>query len=78
MQRKPLDWGRRVDLVCFNTTKLFFKEDLIPNQSDRFVFKLAPYLAFVLSTVEVGEVIACVHAVAAARVWLRAQDLFVG
>lgn len=27
--------------------KLFFKEDLIPNRSDRFVFKLAPYLAFV-------------------------------
>ena len=24
--------------------KLFFKEDLIPEQSDRFVFKLAPYL----------------------------------
>jgi len=28
-------------------TKLFFKEDLVPERSDRFVFKLAPFLAFV-------------------------------
>jgi len=28
-------------------TKLFFKEDLLPEKADRFVFRLAPYLAFV-------------------------------
>ncbi len=27
--------------------KLFFKEDLLPDQADRFVFRLAPFLAFV-------------------------------
>ncbi len=28
-------------------TKLFFKEDLLPNRADRVVFRLAPFLAFV-------------------------------
>lgn len=28
-------------------TKLFFKEDLIPDRADRWVFRLAPFLAFV-------------------------------
>jgi NADH-quinone oxidoreductase subunit H len=28
-------------------TKLFFKEDLLPNRADRIVFRLAPFLAFV-------------------------------
>jgi NADH-quinone oxidoreductase subunit H len=38
-------WGLLQTLA--DGTKLFFKEDLIPDGANRFVFKLAPFLAFV-------------------------------
>ena len=38
-------WGILQSLA--DGIKLFFKEDLIPDRSDRFVFKLAPYLSVV-------------------------------
>jgi NADH-quinone oxidoreductase subunit H len=46
--------------------KLFFKEDLLPERSDRFVFKLAPYLSLVpafvaFSIVPVGGVVTVAH-----------------
>ena len=46
--------------------KLFFKEDLMPERADRFVFKLAPYLALVpalliFAVVPVGGVVTIAH-----------------
>ena len=38
-------WGLLQTLA--DGTKLFFKEDLLPERSDRLVFRLAPYLALV-------------------------------
>ncbi|MHB1597929.1 MAG: NADH-quinone oxidoreductase subunit NuoH [Acidimicrobiales bacterium] len=47
-------------------TKLFFKEDLLPNRADRFVFRLAPLLAVVpaflmFAIVPVGGVVTIAH-----------------
>ncbi len=36
--------------------KLFFKEDIVPTEADRFVFKLAPYLALVPAIITFGIV----------------------
>ena len=46
--------------------KLFFKEDLIPERADRFVFKLAPYLSLVpafvtFAIVPVGGIVTIAH-----------------
>ncbi len=46
--------------------KLFFKEDLLPERADRFVFKLAPYLSLVpafvsFAIVPIGGVVTVAH-----------------
>ena len=46
--------------------KLFFKEDLLPDQADRFVFRLAPYLALlpallIFTIVPLGGVVTIAH-----------------
>ena len=47
-------------------TKLFFKEDLLPERADRFVFRLAPYLAvipafLIFTVVPVGGIVTIAH-----------------
>jgi NADH-quinone oxidoreductase subunit H len=59
--------------------KLFFKEDLLPDQADRFVFRLAPYLALlpallIFTIVPVGGVVTIAHHV----VELQVADLPIG
>jgi NADH-quinone oxidoreductase subunit H len=57
-------WGLAQTLA--DGIKLFFKEDLIPDRADRFVFKLAPFLSLVpalvvFAIVPVGGVITIGH-----------------
>ena len=57
-------WGLLQTLA--DGIKLFFKEDLIPAESDRFVFKLAPYLVVVpafliFSVIPVGGMVTIAH-----------------
>jgi NADH-quinone oxidoreductase subunit H len=57
-------WGLLQTLA--DGTKLFFKEDLMPEKADRFVFKLAPYLALLPAflafvIVPVGGIVTVAH-----------------
>jgi NADH-quinone oxidoreductase subunit H len=57
-------WGILQTLA--DGVKMFFKEDLIPDRSDRLVFKLAPYLSFIpafltFSVVPIGGVFDADH-----------------
>jgi NADH-quinone oxidoreductase subunit H len=57
-------WGLLQTLA--DGIKLFFKEDLIPAESDRFVFKLAPYLVVVpafliFAVIPVGGTVTIAH-----------------
>ena len=70
-------WGLFQTLA--DGTKLFFKEDLLPAQADRFVFRLAPYLSLVpalliFSVVPVGGIIS----IAGHRFELQVADPTIG
>ncbi len=59
--------------------KLFFKEDLIPDKSDRFVFKLAPYLSILPAIVAFAIVpVGGVMSVAGHRFDLQVADPPIG
>jgi NADH-quinone oxidoreductase subunit H len=70
-------WGLMQTLA--DGVKLFFKEDLIPDQADSFVFKLAPYLALIpalliFTVVPVGGAIT----ISGHTFWLQVADPPIG